>query len=181
MSRLLSLSSSILNYRAGEGRLLGLLLLLFFFKGISDVFFATTASTLYLQQFGSLSLPYVYLVSALVVTLLGVGYSRITTRVSSSRLLKLTLVCVVLSVALLHLALVFAESKWWSMTLMVWREVNYMLLNATFWAQIGLLLNVRQGKRLFPVIAGGDIVSSALGGAVIPFVVKAIGPLHLLF
>ena len=75
----------------------------------------------------------------------------------------------------------FLGSKWWYMGLMVWREVPYMLLNVAFWAQAGLLFNVRQSKRLFPLIAAGDIVSAAVGGAAIPFIVSRIGPLHLLF
>src|SRR5580765_2808062 len=133
MSYFQSILPALLNYRAGEGRLLWLFLVLSFLRGVCDVFFATAASTLYLQSFGTGSLPWVYVASAAVVTILGFGYARLTARTSVSLLLAVS------------------GSKWWAMGLMVWREALYMLLNATFWARIGGLFNVRQGKRLFPV------------------------------
>ncbi len=172
--------AAVLDIRPGEGRLLLFPLMLFFLKGISDVFLATSASTLFLKNFGNTSLPKVYIASALFVTISGLAYSYLSTRLSMLALLRTTVAFSALSIALFHFLMTFAASKWWSMGLMMWREVPYMLLNVTFWAQTALFFNVRQSKRLFPLIAAGDIGSAAIGGAAIPLIVSRIGPLHLL-
>jgi ATP:ADP antiporter, AAA family len=179
--RLTTSIAAALNVRAGEGPLLSLILGLFLLKGICDVFFATSASTLFLETFGTEILPYVYIGSAVVVTILGLLYSRMTSRFSTESLLQVTLVFVVASTAAFHVSLAIQHSKWGSIGLMIWREVLYMLLNATFWARVGTLFDVRQGKRLFPVMAAGEIVSAGIGGISIPFIVNRIGALHLLF
>jgi AAA family ATP:ADP antiporter len=170
-----------LGVRPGEGRLLLLPLLLFFLKGISDVFLLTSGSTLFLKEFGNASLPKVYIASAALVTVFGLAYSYLSTRFSVLVLLRATIIFSALTIAIFHFSLTFLGSKWWSMGLMMWREVLYMLSNVTFWAQASLFFNVRQSKRLFPLISAGDIGSAAISGAVIPFVVRYTGPLHLLF
>jgi len=180
-SRLTASLGAALNVRPGEGRALLFPVLLFFLKGICDVFFATSASTLFLKQFGNLSLPKVYIGSAALVTIFGLAYSFLSTRVPAMTLLRITIAFAAVTIGIFHLALAWLGSGWWTMGLIVWREVPYMLLNVAFWTQAGLLFNVRQSKRLFPLIAAGDIASSAIGGAAIPFVVSRIGPLHLLF
>lgn len=173
--------AAVLNVRPGEGRLLLLPLLLFFLKGISDVFVLTSAGTLFLREFGNASLPKVYIASAALVTIFGLTYSYLSTRLSVLALLRGTIVFCAITIGLFHFGMTFLASKWWSIGLMIWREVPYMLLNVVFWAQAGLFFNVRQSKRLFPLIAAGDIGSAAVGGAAIPFIVGRIGPLHLLF
>ena len=173
--------ATALSVRPGEGQLLLLPLLLFFFKGICDVFLATSASTLFLKEFGNASLPKVYIASAALVTIFGLTYSYLSTRLSVLALLRAAVTFSALTIGLFHFSLTFLGSRWWSMGLMMWREVPYMLMNVAFWAQTGLLFNVRQSKRLFPLIAAGDIGSAAIGGAAIPFIVGRTGPLHLLF
>jgi hypothetical protein len=173
--------AAALNVRPGEGLLLLLPLSLFFLKGISDVFVLTSAGTLFLKEFGNAGLPKVYIASAVLVTIFGLTYSHLSTRLSVLVLLRTTVVFCAVTLGLFHFGMTFFGSKWWSMGLMVWREVPYMLLNVAFWAQAGLLFNVRQSKRLFPLIVAGDIASAAVGGAAIPFIVSRIGPLHLLF
>jgi hypothetical protein len=181
LSRAKASVTAALNVRSGEGRLLSLLLLLFFLKGICDVSMVTTASALFLAEFRSTSLPYIYIASAVVVTMLGLAYSSLATRFSVPALFQITVTFSVATIATFHYALSQPNSKWLVMGLMVWREVIYMLLNVACWAQVALLFNVRQSKRLFPLIAAGDIGSSAIGGAVIPFIVGQIGALQLLW
>jgi AAA family ATP:ADP antiporter len=173
--------AAALDVRPGEGRLLLLPLLLFFLKGISDVFVLTSAGALFLKEFGNASLPKVYMASAALVTIFGLMYSYLSTRLSVLALLRTTVIFCAVTIGVFHFGMTFLGSRWWSMGLMIWREVSYMLLNVAFWAQTGLFFNVRQSKRLFPLIAAGDIGSAAVGGAAIPFIVSRIGPVHLLF
>jgi hypothetical protein len=178
---MLSSLTKALNVRPGEGRLLGLVLLLFFLKGICDVSVATTAGALFLSAFRSTTLPYVYIASAAIVTILGIAYSSLATRLAVPTLFRITVVFSVVTIGAFHFTLSTVQSKPWILGLMVWREVAYMLLNVACWAQVALLFNVRQSKRLFPLIAAGDIASMAIFGIAIPFIVSRIGALHLLF
>jgi AAA family ATP:ADP antiporter len=170
-----------LNVRPGEGRLLALLLAVFFLKGICDVSVATTASALFLSAFRSTTLPYVYIVAAAIVTILGIAYSSLATRLAVPTLFRITVIFSVITIAAFHFTLSSVQSKPWVLGLMIWREVVYMLLNVACWAQVALLFNVRQSKRLFPLIAAGDIASMAIFGIAIPLIVSRIGALHLLF
>src|SRR3954471_19494542 len=119
--------ATALDIRPGEGRLLLFPLLLFFLKGISDVFVATSASTLFLKEFGNTSLPKVYIASAVFVTISGLAYSYLSTRLSMLALLRTTVAFSALTIAIFHFLMTFVASRWWSMGLMMWREVPYML------------------------------------------------------
>ena len=64
--------------------------------------------------------------------------------------------------------------------IMIWNDVHWTLMNNAFWALAGLLLDVRQGKRLFGVIAIGDIVAGMVGGFSVPLFMKGGGTFFLL-
>jgi HEAT repeat protein len=63
---------------------------------------------------------------------------------------------------------------------MVWKDVHWTLMNLAFWALAGLLLDVRQGKRLFGMIAVGEIVAGMLGGFSVPLFIQWGGTLLVL-
>ena len=60
--------SSVFNIRPGEGKVVVLLLAHSFFIGITISFLLTAASAMYLAHFNVVTLPYVYLLNAIIVT-----------------------------------------------------------------------------------------------------------------
>src|SRR4051812_5854201 len=142
MAKLKSTIAAAMDVRPGDGWPLALLLLHSFFYGISLVFIETPANTLFLAKFSVKSLSYVYILTAVVSTLLGVGYSRLEARLRPARLLLLTLAFLSAATAVLYVALRVHEARWLVMGLMVWKDVQWVLAGVEFWALAGLLFNV---------------------------------------
>jgi ATP/ADP translocase/HEAT repeat protein len=175
MSRLRSSLATLFPVRPDEVKPLGLLLLLSFFKGLAAVFFDAPANTLFITHFGSDLLPFVYLCAAGSSLVLGFAYARLGSSFAPSKVLRITLGLLLLSILLFYIALLLTKAKWLIMGLMIWKEALFMLGNIVMWASAGYLFNVRQGKRLFGLVASGGILASIIGGALIPFIVKHSG------
>ncbi|HJS53930.1 MAG TPA: HEAT repeat domain-containing protein, partial [Chitinophagaceae bacterium] len=62
-----------------------------------------------------------------------------------------------------------------------WYYVLYLASNLCFWSITSTLFDVRQSKRLFAVISGGDIPAKFIGYTMAYFFVKTFGPLNLLW
>lgn len=169
-----------LNIQAGEEKRVGLLLLHSFFVGLTLVFLATAASTLFLSKFNVEQLPYAYIGSAIVITLLGLGYSQLESRLSTPKTLSITLSVLLLSLLAFYLSLQFSEALGLILALLIWNEVVIVFSSIEFWGLTGRLFDVRQGKRLFGLIGTGEIIASITGGFSIPFIVKIIAPRHLI-
>ncbi|EIJ42475.1 hypothetical protein BegalDRAFT_1596 [Beggiatoa alba B18LD] len=185
MSMLKSVLANALNIRAGEGFPLLLLLIHSFFKGVSTVFFETTANTLFLREFDSHYLPYVYMATASLSIAFGVMYSKLEAKLSPDKLLSYTLwllwiVLLLFYVSLLLFGEIAAIAPFFAIAMMIWKGVHWILLTLEFWALAGLIFNVRQGKRLFGLTSTGDIVAIILGGASVTFLVNWIGTTQLL-
>lgn len=175
------LLSTVLNIRPGEGRPLFWLLIHAFFAGLVAVFFDTVASTLFLMNFSAEAIPYAYVGVALVVTIVGWFYSKFEERFSFTQMLVGTLVFLLFTITLFRIGFRFLDPKWPSLLLFVWVEVVAVLLSLELWGLIGRIFNVRQGKRLFALLGAGEISAAVVGGLSIPFILKFIGPLNLLF
>ena len=168
-------AASLLNVRRGESPSVLSLFLFSFLLGASYVFFETTSNTLFLGTFGAASIPIIYLVSAFVLCLTGYVFSRIESRTTLSRLLNSSLLFLLTSVLVFYAALALASSRGVALGLMIWKDVLFTLSQLEFWALAGLLLDVRQGKRLFGIVSTGFVLADIVGGASAAAVVKMIG------
>ena len=166
--------------RPGEGVVCLLLLLHSFALGAAFVFLDTPANTLFLHQFSVDTLPYVYMLTAVITALLGYGYARLEARLAPVQLLVATLAFLTVVTGLLYGALWVSEAPWLTLGLMVWKDVQWVFADVEFWALAGLLFNVRQGKRLFGLIGTGAVTASIAGGFSMPLVVQTTGTLNLL-
>ena len=172
MAALRTLLMAALNFREGEGWPLLLLTVHWFLNGICIVLFYTAASALFLREFDTDALPYVYIASAAVSMLVGFLYSHFESRLDRTVLLKVILCFVVLSVLVLWVAFALTGSTWIAASMMVWRDVIWILLSIEVWAIAGLVFNVRQAKRLFGVIGAGEVAADILGGLSVSFLLR---------
>lgn len=180
---MISLRSGLLSafdVRAGEEEALTLLFITAFFKGTSILFFETAANTKFLSDFGVSLLPHVYIATALVSVIVGLSYIKFEKLLEPLSLLKGVLVFLVLVIAGFYVLLLLAPGRWVSMALMIWKGVHWVLIQIEFWAVAGFLFNVRQGKRLFGLVATGEVLSNTLGGFGMPWIVRQTGTVHLL-
>ncbi len=178
--KLSKLILNVLEIRPGEKLPLALLIIHSFLSGITIVFLETTANTLFLKEFSVSTLPYVYIASAIVATILGIFYVKLEKRLSPEKLLLLTLIFLSVCIAGFHLSIKLYFSKGIVLSLMISKDVIWVLANLELWAVSGLIFNVRQGKRLFGLIVTGQIVACILAGFSIPLLVRHIGTPNLL-
>lgn len=148
------------SVRPTETSPLRLLIALAFCRGLAGVLFDAPANTLFIKEFGSGPLPYVYLGAAFASLLLGFGYSRLGAKFPPFKVLRLTLITLFISAIFFSVFIHLNKHPILIMTLMIWKEALFMLGNIVMWACAGYLFNVRQGKRLFGFVAAGSILAT---------------------
>jgi HEAT repeat protein len=179
--------ATALGIQAGEGLPIILLFGQAFFLGVLLIFFYTAANALFLVEFGAQGMPYVYIVAAAVVTLAGLLFSKLEQRLSFPLLLVGTLAFLLISVLALRLGLWFTlrgnplPLRWLVFTLMVWVRLLWTVTNLVLWALAGRLFNMRQGKRLFPLIMVGAVLAMIMSGFLATPLIALLGAANLMF
>lgn len=171
---------SIFDVRPGEGQAITLLFITAFFQRTSILFLETAANTKFLSDFGVSLLPHVYIATAIISVVVGFGYIKYEKTVAPLSLMKGVLAFLTVIMAGFYFLMLLTPTKWLSMGLMVWKDVHWVFIQIEFWAVAGYLLNVRQGKRLFGLVASGGVLSDILGGFGMPWIVARTGTVHLL-
>jgi len=172
--------SNALKIEPGEGRPLALLLAHSFFAGIALVSFNVASRALFLSVFPADFLPYVYLTSAVVTPATGWAYNRFERAVSFQTLLSGTLIFLTLSVLIFYQSLLIGDPRWTAFGVLVWYSVLFALLSVELWGAAGRLFTLQQGKRLFGLVATGEIVASTIGGFATPLFMQLNGTPSLL-
>lgn len=169
------------NIQPGEERLIGLLVLLYFLLALGFVFVESMAFGIFLTEYGIGGLPYSYISIAVLASLAAALYIRLGGRVSFSQLLSINLLFLTSASLLIWLGL---NSRLYHLTgfiLPLWFQIAINLGSLAVWSLATQLINVRQGKRLFPILSGGRWLANILGGLFIFVLVKFMSPMHLLF
>jgi hypothetical protein len=172
--------SAKFNIQPGEERMVALLLLQYFLLGGAFNFVQTAAFTLFLVQFSAQTLAYVYIVNALVGTLIAAIYLRLGQRISFRNLLAANLGFLLALVIGFRLGLGISGADWIVFALPILFQILVNLGNLSFWPLAGRLFNVRQGKRLFGLVGSGQWIAIVLTGFLIPILVAWIGTVNLL-
>ena len=134
---------------------------------------------LFLARFSALTLPYIYIGVAVLIGLVVVIYLRISARVGLTKLITGTLVFFIANVLLLW----WAGYVHWSplaAVFYVWSSIFGVTVPTQVWTVANRVLDVRQAKRLFPLISSGGIVGAVAGGLFAAATAKRIGTYHLL-
>lgn len=135
----------------------------------------TASNTLFLVNYGAQTLPYVYLVTALVVPCISYGSAEMQKRWSLARM---TLVIALGFTGLYFatwLGVALSGTRWLSFALMVIHLLFLLLGGVLLGAQAGQIFHVRQMKRLFPFIMAGQIFSVVLGGLIASPLLRLLG------
>ena len=136
-------------------------------------------SSLFLSQFGSERLPYVYILVALVLAIVAFAFARWSRRANLPRLF--------IGAAYFFAAnLVFfwlATNSGWSWTgfvFYVWVSIFTALMPSLFWLLANYVFYANEGRRLFPVVMAGGLFGSIVVGATTSVLVGFIGTPALL-
>ncbi|MCA9969747.1 MAG: hypothetical protein KC425_06010, partial [Anaerolineales bacterium] len=141
----------------GQGVSLGLML----------AFIVVTGMTLMLDTYGAQAVPYVYILVAVLGSLLFFGYGELQRRRPLPTLSLATLGLTTLFLGLTWVGLVWARWQWLAflvfMSFSLLIQVGFVVIGA----QAGRLLDVREIKRYFPRIVSGFVGGFIIGGALV--------------
>ena len=173
--------AALFNIRSGEERVVFLLVCFAALIGIPRIFTPSVSQSIFLSRYDAQSLPYVYMGVAATTTAIGLLYLRLERILAFSRLLFANFVLLLFALFCFRLVLLPQAARWPAMAMAIWYEVEWSLTDLAFWALVGRLLDVRQGKRLFALIGSGEMLSGIICGFSVPCLVARMGTVNLLW
>ena len=170
----------LFSIQTGEEQLTFLLFAQMFLIGIGNNFVETSVFPLFLSTFSAGTLPYLYIINAVVVALLSAAYLRLGRRLTFTQGLRVLLGFLAALTFAYWLALTLGGGRPVTFVLPVLFQIAVNLGQVAFWTMAARLLTLRQSKRLFGPIGAGQWVAIVLTGFLIPGIVRAIGTVNLL-
>ncbi len=142
----------------------------------------TVSSTLFLKRIDPKYLPFVYVASAIFVSLFSVIYTRIGDKLRQDRTIMISFAIFAVLILLLRGVLEVAANSLLLMgALYVFVEVIGTIAIIQFWIFANDVYTTREAKRLFAFIGAGGTIASMVFGGLVRTTVKAVGTPNLLF
>jgi len=170
---------AFLNLEQGEET--PVLLLFSYLTLILTCYMITKAARdgIFLHKFSAMSLPYVYIGIGVLIGFIVAVYLRLAARVEQVWLISGSLFFFILNILLL----------WWAVRLdwkpapwifYVWTSIFGIIVTTQVWTVANSILDLRQAKRIFPLVSSGGILGGAVGGLIGAKLVRVIGTDNLL-
>ncbi|MBN2663025.1 MAG: hypothetical protein JXR68_05200 [Bacteroidales bacterium] len=159
----------ILNLQKGEEKAVIYLLIYSFFIGVALAFYVTTTTSLFLSAFERDFLPISFIAAGVIVWITGKLMSMLFNKINLSKSIPVGLVFLLLS--LLVFLLLYKINTWLFVIFLLyaWIRVFAYMHAVIFWSLAGRLFMLRQAKRVFSLITGGEVFASILSFFSIPF------------
>ncbi|OFY24596.1 MAG: hypothetical protein A2X02_03280 [Bacteroidetes bacterium GWF2_29_10] len=168
------------NVTQSEIKPVSLLLLLSFTVGASIAFFYTATTSLLISDFGGMILPYAYVVAGFISYILWIAYSYAEKLFDTKKLNIIGFIFLIITTFLLYEVHSVTGSKWISFILYSWVRVIIFVSIVGFWNTASGLFDIQQGKRLFGLIASGEVISDIIGYFSIPLLLNVVKTNHLM-
>ncbi len=170
---------SFFNIESGEEPAVFLLFLHLTLALASFTIARAVRDSLFLNHYGAMDLPYIYISVAVIIGFIVSLYVRLASRLRQPVLVSGTLLFFIGN-ALLFWWL--AHRQWTAIPAIfyVWCSIFGIIIAVQVWTLAGLVLNTRQARRLFPLIGSGGILGSSLGGLLASIIVRYLGTWNLL-
>jgi HEAT repeat protein len=171
----------VLNLRSGEEQRT---LLMFAFNTLMSMgilWLEVSSAALFLEEYGADKLPYIYVFSAVV----GFGLSFIYSWMQRFVPLRRVIVVIALVMTLPMLGFRWGLSTAWApitvFGMRLWMEAitNINELNVSVAAN--QLFNIREIKRTFPLVSGGNLVADVVSGFTLYFLLGPLGINNILY
>src|SRR6187431_753621 len=171
----------LLNVRPSEWKVVSQLFWLQFFMGTGIAFFFTASFSHFLEKFSASQLAWVMIISSPLLFLTGWIFTKFEHRFHLTRVGTIVIILMAISILTFQLSSNWIKGDWFYYLTFAWYYVLYLASNLCFWSITSTLFDVRESKRLFAVISGGDLPAKFIGYTMAYFFVKAIGPLNMLW
>lgn len=151
-----------------------------FLNGLALVYFEATANTLFLMNYDTSDLPYIYILASIVSVVIGYFYTVLENNLNIKKLLSITLFLILLIVIFFFVSITVFKIKALYMWIMVFKDVLWIFVGIEFGILTGMIFNIRQGKRLFGLLVSGEIIAGIIGGLSIGFIIELTDTINLL-
>ena len=179
MSAMLGGWTRLVDVRPGERRRVAAMFSLLGLIIATSYILKPVRSSLFLSQFGSERLPYVYILVALVLGVVAFAFARWAPRANLPRLF--TGAAYFFAANLVFFWLATTSGWWWTgFVFYVWVSIFTALMPSLFWLLANYVFYANEGRRLFPVVMAGGLFGSIVGGAATSVLVGFIGTPGLL-
>ncbi len=147
----------------GGGFRLAAMCALLFLVMVGIVFGRSGRDAIFIREIGSAKLPFMYLLTAVVMVGASGLYARVVDRMSRFRLLAVVLLAEVAVIALLRLLMILPHSAV-AVAVFCVTEVLLIIPPMHFWTYGNDVFNPREGKRAFPIIGAAGMLGTVAGG-----------------
>ena len=171
--------SSFMGLEAGEGRPVISVTGLNFAVSTAFVLVQTSAFGLFIETFGSHTLPYAYFSVAILSSLIAYIFLQVSQRVSFALSLYINLAFLAGASLLFWLGLRSAHARWFVFLLPFWFQTLVNLANLVVWHLASHMFHVRQAKRVFGLIVGGNWIANIVGGVLVASFLGDSSPANL--
>lgn len=171
--------SAFLGVEAGEARPVASMVGLNLAVSSAFVLVQTSAFGLFIESFGSHSLPYAYFSVAILSSLIAYLYLQVSQRVSFSTGLYINLAFLVTVCMVFWLGLRSPQARWFIFLLPFWFQTLTNLANLVVWHLSGHVFHVRQAKRVFGLIVAGNWIANIVGGVLVASLLGGSSPSEL--
>jgi hypothetical protein len=143
----------------------------------------TTTDSLFLAHLGAARLPVVFLSLPVVMMVYAPVYSILVAKIGIDRLVRWTLVLVVLGGGAIGLALqsVGATAPWLLYAMKLYVGLWFIGLYTLFWNFADDYFSILDGKRLYGLIAAGGAIGGTVGAALVTGLSHLLPPAHFFF
>lgn len=114
--------------------------------GLSQVWLKTIPISLFLANFNADTLPYAYIVSAIVLVCLGLIYSRLERKTTATRLLYIFLVIPALTFFIFWIFLETWPGKWLYLLLFIGASASFDIFDLELWGDVKPSVHIRSGE-----------------------------------
>ncbi len=172
--------SRIIKIKPGELRISFLLFFYLFLVIASYNVIKPIRNASLLKELGYQSLPWAYLLTAIVIGFVVAIHSKIQAKISRYALIAFSILFFFLTCLIFRL---FSGNGWQGLPIIFWAWANVFIivLNTQFWITVNDVLNPREFKRLSGFFISGGIMGGFIGGILAGLLAKEDVDYNLLF
>lgn len=173
--------ASTFNVGKKEQKIVLFMFLQSFFIGVFIATYDISVTSLFMQHIGSAHLSFSFIISGVIGVLFSTVYMKLQERLAFTKLSIINLLVIGILVLIARLGFYVTTSDLWVFGLFVLMGPLNVIALLGFWGVAGRLFSLRQGKRLFGLIDGGQTAGVIIFSFLIPVFTIFLTEIDLLY